>query len=565
MTLKYKPQNGPDEPLTAGTKQALDAAVEATKTPEFVRRWNDNQEGWGKVWDRLRIEIAYLVCNALQHSEEVKAEVESQRRDAYPETLFAWLRESGWNSLSDSDKAELRKRITTAYGIAAADNPEALRWAVTTRGDGLAILTFVDDSADRPTGAEVLDPVDSLRFATEHGWWGMVSAGLVESTNDDTSANWLRLLAWFWLDDKAKTVKAELEREAARAKHRPMIVRPRVKDGEGDRYIAIDRAMEPMAAVWGGLLRVDSEAYGEAPEGVSVLKPVSWEVTTSDWQGLPAKHKFLPGLAPLASAQEYLITTATRTANLAQLPAISAKLLPLMFALTGRDPRPVGGTLRELTALVYPDKKVHKRECASVGMGVACIANLRVLFPGTSPKSKGFSSPIFDIGYELSNEPEAEIEVALSKILQRRMSGERGQPGYFLLNLDGLLRLDTSKPGTVGLYMNIAGKWHTVGRQSGIFQDDRFKPLLVSELARDINAYPQSAVEGGMRQRKSKSEAEKRLVSDLEELRDKGLVGTLDVKGRGDERTVKVLPPDAYKEACKAACKRPNRRGRTTK
>jgi len=211
MTLEYKPQNGPGEPISDEMKEAFEAAL---------KPWDAALEPWRKVRDRLRAEVADLVCNALSHSEEVKAEVLRQHQDAYAETMFAWLRESGWNILSDSDKAELRKRITTAYGIAAADNPAALRWAVTTRGDGLAILTFVDDSADRPTGAEVLDPVDSLRFAAEHGWWGLLESGLVEAPDGGTSANWLRLLAWFWLNETAKSIQERIDAERRREQER---------------------------------------------------------------------------------------------------------------------------------------------------------------------------------------------------------------------------------------------------------------------------------------------------------------------------------------------------------
>jgi hypothetical protein len=336
-----------------------------------------------------------------------------------------------------------------------------------------------------------------------------------------------------------------------------MTIKARVLDSEGNRYVAMDRAIEDAAAMFGGPLVVDDERYTETPTVATrtgpLMRPSTWDVIPETMMQR-RRDALLPGLVP--PLNEYLAATATKAAALGSLPRLTAKLVPLIFA-TCRGTVSVIGTLEELTRLVNPGKsRLQRRDRAAAGAALVACKGLRLI----ERKADGKMHPydLFTVDYDLSTDADAEVGFTLNPFFARRM--EKGGAGYFLVNIDRLLRLDTQRPGVIAAYLNLAGWWHTKGRQNGIFRPEWCRDgRLLKELAREVNSLSPTAMEyssgnrSNGRGRKAASEDLDTLYHDLEALRDHGLIGTLETRGRGQERRVIVLPDDGYIEACRTA------------
>ena len=412
----------------------------------------------------------------------------------------------------------------------------------------------------------ILPPWRAILWALETSEWEILVVGLAwreAHPADQREGDWLRWLAGLWLTKLANDAAAELEREreleANLRSGRSMIIRPRAKDARGDRYVALDRGFEEAAAVFAGsLVKVAGERYPDTPAVVERYRPWQGEIVPKSILDRK-RNALIPGLEPPA-VREFLSLTATKAVGLEpSFPRLTAKLVPVMFGTIGGGDHLVSGTLDELTKLLNPRiNRIRKRDRETAALALVSVDGLRLI----ERQDNGRLIPyrLFSINYEFSTEPDARVGWTLDPWFKERMT--KGGTGYFIVNIDRLLTLDTQKPEVIALYLNLAGWWHTVGKQRGTFHPDRCKPRRLIDLAAEINALSPTAAEyvrKGRGDRRRASESMASMKAHLEALREAGLLGTLEFRGKGLDSEVIILPDDGYIEACRRAHQRPKR------
>lgn len=567
-----------------------------------------------QVQARLRATLESLVTDWPDLDNEGKAALRSRFADATPEALQGYLADTGgWETIRDLGETyrdKLAARVTTAYRW-AREQPDVgantepcqplagranvlvardigTKWAPGFRprqvaevppGSWPEVTLYSLTGKETETGEQtlppwiqhlaavarkvngevpILGPWRAILWALESSEWEILSIGLVWSERHpgQREGDWLRLLVGRWVNSQVETIKAELakerEQEERRRNSRSLVIRPTSKDTRGDRYVALDRALEEGAAWFGGPLVVNAERYTETPE-VARYRPRGFDVVPESILKR-RKNALLPGMEPHQPVNEFLALTATKAAGLDKtLPRLTAKLVPVMFA-TCRGDTLVSGTLEELTRLLNPKAtRIQKRDLETAAGSLVAAAGLRMIERLENGRFKPYN--LFDVDYEFSTARDAKVGWTLNPWFAARMT--KGGTGYFLVNIDRLLTLDTQQPGTIAMYLNLAGWWHTRGRQRGTFHADRCEPRLLLDLAKEVNALSPTAAEyantRGEAARWSTSACLTRIRDDLDSLKEAGLIGSLEITGRGTKARAIILPDDGYVEACNRA------------
>lgn len=547
------------------------------------------------VQKRLRETIADLVGGNGDWPPEVKEVVLNRLSNATPEALTGWLNDGGWEVV---DKEKLEARIIAAYRWARDEHPgqqipccdtiaktyktyslqrgsrveirrftlvesaqdiEGLEIDISPKPErftltdemgaiiGHSISILVDD--EKPGDIKVSPPVETIRWCLDSNHWLPLSIGIwcaAETRNRE--ADWLRWLAGYWVRGVGEDVIREFQRIQ---ESKPLLIRARAKDKREERYIPIDLAMQEAGGILGGGARVDNELYADTAEPVST--PIACDIASIKRLDNP-RQRLIPGVIqsdPLVS--EFLLVTATQNIKRDALPPLVAKMLPLQFAIC-RGPQLVRGTLQELTELLYPKtKRIQRREREHAAAALVASGAIRMF----ELKDNGTFHPyrIFDVDYDLSTEPGAKVGITMNPWFIDRMS--KGGIGYYLVNIDRLLALPTNKPALIALYLYLAGYWHKTGRQKGVFYPSRCaEGLDLFDIATTINALSPTALEYLSQEkgdRRAPSKDKERLVSGLKELQEQGLIGKLEIKGRGDKQKAIIQPDAGYIEACKRA------------
>jgi hypothetical protein len=409
--------------------------------------------------------------------------------------------------------------------------------------------------------------LENLREALRLRQWDYLLVRYSEREGE----TWLQNLALAWL-----RWKREEDRSV------PMLIRRAIVTNEnGDQFTPLPLAVEHASYLFGGPVVVNGENYAREPgqSGAVVgqlLKPRAIDIVPEDWSKMPRQLSFeaveLDMTAPVdRDVEDYLIVTATHAAaaNL-DLPAMAAKLVPLMFATSPMDGRSVHGTLEDAAMLLYPnlsgrDGRKHKaRDLARIGAALAAMRRLRLVEKRDNGRLHSYS--LFSVAYDLSAEADAEVEWALDPLLASRMKGggnEKGG-GFFLVNFSRLMAMDIKNPRLFALYLRLAGMWNSAKDfKAGKFRPELFKPIDLDQLATLTNSIPRNAAEYMAGKRKDQSsrvayyEARKRLIGDLEDLKDRGMIGDLNlVNPHGKPWTIKPMPDNDLQEAYRLAVRK---------
>jgi hypothetical protein len=428
-------------------------------------------------------------------------------------------------------------------------------------------LTWESQGGKVNLSRQALIGLENLREALRLKQWDY----LLTRYSENEGETWLQNLVLAWLRWK---------REEDRAV--PMVVRRSIVTNEkGDLFTPLPLAVEQASYLFGGPVIVNGESYAREPgqSGAVVgqlLKPRAIDIVPEEWTKSPRQLSFESVELDMAhpidpDVEEYLMVTATHAAaSSMDLPAMAAKLVPLMFATSPMDGRPVHGTLEDAASLLYPkltgrDGRKHKsRDLARIGAALAAMRRLRLVEKRENGRLHSYS--LFSVAYDLSTEPDAEVEWALDPILAARMKGggnERGG-GFFLVNFSRLMSMDIKNPRLFALYLRLAGMWNSSKDfKSGRFRPELIKPMDLDTLASLSNSLPRNAAEYMAGRRTDQSsrvayyEARKRLISDLEDLKDKGLVGELNLQSpHGKAWTVRPQPDEDLQEAYKLAVRK---------
>lgn len=409
--------------------------------------------------------------------------------------------------------------------------------------------------------------LENLREALRLRQWDYLLVRYSEREGE----TWLQNLTLAWL-----RWKREEDRSV------PMLIRRAIVTSEnGDQFTPLPLAVEHASYLFGGPVVVNGENYAREPgqSGAVVgqlLKPRAIDIVPEDWSKMPRQLSFeaveLDMTAPVdRDVEDYLIVTATHAAaaNL-DLPAMAAKLVPLMFATSPMDGRPVHGTLEDAATLLYPnlsgrDGRKHKaRDLARIGAALAAMRRLRLVEKRDNGRLHSYS--LFSVAYDLSAEADAEVEWALDPLLASRMKGggnEKGG-GFFLVNFSRLMAMDIKNPRLFALYLRLAGMWNSAKDfRAGKFRPELLKPIDLDQLATLTNSIPRNAAEYMAGKRKDQSsrvayyESRKRLIGDLEDLQERGMIGDLNlVNPHGKPWTIKPMPDSDLQEAYRLAVRK---------
>jgi len=556
---------------------AKDARIE--NLAEWSLKYRDSWTS-GRTGDGIRRRMAAASSKAWRLAAQHALE-EDRVDPTYQEIIDSSL-PTRHHAVSLSDGIGVSKRLMVRgggrkNGPAPSNKTPSLLvdWAIPEEDSNAAVRLFlaweeayvgVGESqvhASRPVLTGLANLVDLLQTSQ----WSYLLARYSEEEGE----TWLQNLALAWL-----RWKREEERSV------PMVVRRAIAtSSKGDLFTPLPLALEHASYLFGGPVVVNGENYAREPGQSStvvgqLLKSRAVDIVPEEWTKSPRQLAFDAIELDLSSpvdrdVEEYLIVTATQAAaSSLDLPAMAAKLVPLMFATSPMDGRPVHGTLEDAASLLYPNltgrngRKHKARDLTRIGAALAAMRRLRLI--ETRENGRGHSYSLFSIAYDLSTDPDAEVEWALDPILAARMQGggnERGG-GFFLVNFSRLMAMDIKNPRLFALYLRLAGLWNSAKDfRQGKFRPELFKAIDVDQLAALTNAMPRNAAEWLAGKRKDQTsriayyQTRQRLISDLEELRAHGLVGDLNLLNpHGKPWSVQPQPDDDLKEAYSLASRR---------
>lgn len=535
-----------------------------------VRLYDVHRAAGQRLTEALRRVLAATVERNAQRLGKAADVLRRWTSEQNIEGLAEWLDRGG-----DVDDAKLEAPFLAAAQatVAAKGDPAAV--SLVMYGEGCALLAYAlpreatRGPAFQPmvesfvrTYAAAFEDLDqpppvivagahALRAGLHaHDW--LVLADLLHDADD---ADWLRVLARAWI--KARKPQAEAEADAL-----PLAIREKARTAAGHLWTPMARGLE-IASALGGALEVNGEQYAHEPALAAdavTLRPRNLGIVPDDWLDRPAQMSL--GF-DAAAVPAYLVEASARTAMLARLPNMTPKLVPVMFAAAPQTDRMVKCTLGELTRMLYPGWKVRratKHDLKTVGDAFAAASRLRTI--EEQPNGKWRVYPLFTTFQDVGFTNEAEVGFALNPFLSERMQGGPAG-GWFLLNMTRWLTLGIQNPRLFPLALRLAAMWDQA-RVNGHFVPGRLQEIEADRLLTLCNTLPPAAAEyrhGRTRTASGKAElakARERLDADLQALEAAGLVGNWrptrkTFHGRG--WTLTPVPPDDYREACKAAVK----------
>lgn len=466
------------------------------------------------------------------------------------------------------DSAQTAKSIgskpeVVLYTLTSGEKTEVPEWVRSMMSWGVPSRELADEAAEIPPDPDairekifpILGPWRAILWALQASEFRILRVGLAwqEAHPGQREGDWLRWLAGWWIDDRlAPKAKADIEREDRRINSRELAVRHISRDPEGDRYVGLDRALEEGAALFGGpLVSVDGERYPQTPECLQRFQPRYGGILPESILKR-RKNPMLP-MMEIHRVAEFDSLAAVKAVGLGDdYPRITAKLVPLMFATCGGLNTLVTGTLGGLTDMLNPGRKTRARDRETVARALVAAGELRLI----ERLSNGVLKPhgLFVVDYQFSTAKDAEIGWSNNPFFLRRMK-RGGGSGFYLVNIDGILRLDSQRPRVIALYLNQAGWWYTTCTQAGSYVDGRCRPRRLVDIAKEVNTLPPTALEyiDGKGDRRTMHQAIEEVRADIETLSAEGLIGSSKIDGKGRNAKAVIRPSDGYIEALRQA------------
>lgn len=313
----------------------------------------------------------------------------------------------------------------------------------------------------------------------------------------------------------------------------------------GDRYVKLPKLAHGVGWALGApgvQVEIDGDRYAQAPG-------LTFYVSRS--AGL------LPKGAQLASQLSLDVGVlgddvplAVRVVGDAQavVSAVAAKAGLWMMATAPAGAGLTSCTLRDFTKALRPGyKRIQARDYQDTARAFRVWRGLTIVMPDDTDVT------LFDIRAPRLAEtadPDQQLWWGWTQsaaLVANEGAGLSALTGWFLLNLDGAMRLDARHPIDLRTYLYAMTLTNDVRRRP-----DRVPELTIPQLAAQVNALSEQAVQyraGQGKNRRAASEGQRQTKDSLERLSQEA--GLLDVEwiGKGRHRRFKLLPPKALLEA----------------
>mgnify|MGYP003373755594 CR=1 FL=1 len=359
----------------------------------------------------------------------------------------------------------------------------------------------------------------------------------------------LALLVW----------RNEVEAEADRDRTAPLVIEAASASIGG--YGGIPRVAAPMSWAFGGpgisAATVNGDSYALEPEAAaSALVPRSFMLTGSVKQ--PERFNMpleLDPPMPLAIQ----VTDATGYA----LTPHAGKLALIVMA----HDRAMGGkvyrwTLDALVKSLNPGgRRIESRHFKPVAEGLEQLKKLHAFLPTGQKYQVFYATGLLTDPSTAHARKDAEVVLGIDPVFSAMTREWGGAKGYFLINLDGAMRLDNREPVSLRTYVRVAALWNTTFKPGGEPDPERMKPTRIDEIGLMANNYRHGTVEllqaqgernQAKRARMALSEDREKTRDTLRKLAGEGLLTLKETDATGarvGKHELVILPPDEYVEA----------------
>lgn len=350
-----------------------------------------------------------------------------------------------------------------------------------------------------------------------------------------------------------------LEADADRDRTAPLVIEAASASIGG--YGGIPRIAAPMSWAFGGpgisAATVNGDSYALEPEAAaSALVPRSFMLTGSVKQ--PERFNMpleLDPPMPLAIQ----VTDATGYA----LTPHAGKLALIVMA----HDRAMGGkvyrwTLDALVKSLNPGgRRIESRHFKPVAEGLEQLKKLHAFLPTGQKYQVFYATGLLTDPSTAHSRKDAEVVLGIDPVFSAMTREWGGAKGYFLINLDGAMRLDNREPVSLRTYVRVAALWNTTFKPGGEPDPERMKPTRIDEIGLMANNYRHGTVEllqaqgernQAKRARMALSEDREKTRDTLRKLAGEGLLTLKETDATGarvGKHELVILPPDEYVEA----------------
>jgi hypothetical protein len=436
---------------------------------------------------------------------------------------------------------ELKKRLRDLWQRIGMDDAPVSDEAGATVNEGAAKWL----AEKFPTGGA--ESAEELRRRAEGApwtpWW--------PEDGEDFAFLLRRLVTLTWCNG--------LEAEAERDRTAPSVIEAASASIGG--YGGIPRIAAPMSWAFGGpaisAATVNGDSYALEPEAAaSALVPRSFMLTGSMKQ--PERFNMpleLDPPMPLAIQ----VTDATGYA----LTPHAGKLALIVMA----HDRAMGGkvyrwSLDGLVKSLNPgSKRIQASHYRPVADGLEQLSKLHAFLPNGQKYRVFYATGLLTDTSTAHAMKDAEVVLGIDPVFSALTREWGGARGYFLINLDGAMRLDNREPIALRTYVRVAALWNTAFKPGGEPDPGRMKPTRIDEIGLMANNYRHGTVDllraqgekaQAKRARMALSEDREKTRDTLQKLADEGLLTLKETDATGarvGKHEFVILPPDEYVEA----------------
>ena len=356
----------------------------------------------------------------------------------------------------------------------------------------------------------------------------------------------LALLVW----------RNEVEAEAEKERTAPMVSESALVGFAG--YTGVPRISAPMSWAFGGpaiaAATVNGDSYALEPRAAeSALVPRSWSralmLTTEARQ--PERFNLPLELdAPMPLAIQ--VTDATGYALTPHAGKIALLLMAQDRALDGRLRR---WTIESLVKSLNPGaKRIESSHYKPVAEALEMLKKLHAFLPTGQKWQVFYANGLITDPKTAYGKKQAEVILGIDPAFCGAIRQWAGATGYFLINLDGAMRLDNRKPVALRTYVRVAALWNTRFRPGGEPDLEGMAPTHIDQIGLMANNYraetarflqAQGQKNAATRARKALSEDRDATRETLKELAADGLLTMKEVS----KHELSILPPREYLEA----------------
>ena len=348
----------------------------------------------------------------------------------------------------------------------------------------------------------------------------------------------------------------EVEAEAERDRTAPSVIEAASTSIGG--YSGIPRIAAPMCWAFGGpsisAATVNGDAYALEPEAAaSALVPRSFVLTGNIKQ--PERFNLPLELDPPIP----LAIKVTDATGYALTPHAGKLALIIMAHDRGMGGRVYRWTLDALVKSLNPGgRRIESSHYKPVAEGLEQLSKLHAFLPTGQKYRVFYATGLLTDPTTAHARKDAEVVLGIDPVFSAFTQEWGGARGYFLINLDGAMRLDNREPVALRTYVRVAALWNTVFKPGGEPDPGRMKPTHIDKIGLMANNYRHGTVEllqaqGDKKQAKrariALSEDREKTRETLKKLAACGLLTLKEPEGKEGKHELVILPPAEYLEA----------------